>query len=402
MTENDNRAFAKFEVDASVDELKEDVINNYLIDEKVPKFIIKRKQKGFVDKTRTPLWQLEEFFMNEQEARRNTWHTKRTYKQVFEIFYEFVAYTYCESVEDIDKMYESAPPTELNPLRYYGKMFPIAILENDDLQKDFGEYLANVRCVSEKSIETYFRNLRVIMYFAMENKFIIPFSVTIKNVETKIKDVYTDAEIKKLLRKPRTEDFEPVRNWVIVNYLLGTGNRLGTVINLKVKDIDFDDNFININTQKSKKVMRIGLTKELRKVLRQYIDDYRCNEDGEPLDDEYLFCTKYGGKLTEGMFKKMIKTYNLSRGVNKTSTHLFRHTYAKMWITSGGDLISLQKALGHSSLRMVERYSNLYETDVREKMQQHSALSLQKRVGGSTIKKRKPEEEVPVITKRKR
>ena len=389
MVEKNNNLFAKFEVDATPEEFSQEEINKKLIADKVPKFIIPRKQKSFLDKTKTPLWRLEDAFIADRQARRVSEYTIKHYQQTFRVFYEFLAYTYCEDEEDINRIYETAPSSEKNPLAYYGKMFPLLILENDELQKDFGEYLTDVREVSDKTVETYFRDFRVFMYYAMENNIITPFQITVHEVEVDVKDVYTDTEIKKLLRKPNNDNFEENRNWVIINYLLDTGNRANTIINLKVKDIDFDDGFININTQKNGKTARIGLTKKLSRVLGEYINNYRTAENGEPLFDEYLFCNRYGEQFTRGGLTHAIQNYNLSRGVKKTSIHLFRHTFAKLWITSGGDLISLQKALGHSTLKMVQHYSNLYSTDVKKKMEVHSALNQQRINSGETIKKRK-------------
>lgn len=384
-TTKEKNFFGKFEVEASEQELEEE-INQRIIDEKVPKFIIKRKQKGFMDKMKTPLWRFEEAFITEQEARRNSPYTILHYQQTFRVFYEFLAFEYCEDPEDIDRMYDKFPD-EKNPLALYGKMFPIAILENDDLQRDFGEYLQEQREVGEQTVLSYFRDFRAFMYYAMEIKLIAPFAITVKDKEPPIKNPYTDTEIKKLLRKPTGDSFEEYRNWVMVNYFLDTGNRLQTVINLKVKDIDFDEGFININVQKSGKTTRLGLTKKLSKILEEYIYYYRCDDDGEPLSDCYLFPTRRNEKFKPEGIKKAIIEYNQSRGVSKTSIHLFRHTYAKKWIMGGGDLASLQKTLGHSSLKMVQRYANLYASDVKEKMEQFSTLNQQK---GSTesIKKR--------------
>lgn len=389
--EKNEEFFAKFEVDATPEELTKEQINKKIIEEKVPKFIIPRKQKSFLDKTKTPIWRLEEAFISEQQARRNSPYTIKHYQQTFRIFYEFLAFTYCESPEDMDKIFNNLPEnsTENNPLVYYGKLFPILTLENEELQKDFGEYLADVRGVKERTIETYFRDYRAFMYYAMENNIINPFSITVHAAATDIKEVYSATEIKKLLRKPNNDSFEEYRNWVIINYLLGTGNRINTIINLKVKDINFEDGFININTQKNGKSMRIGLVPKLSRILNEYI--YRCRTDdtGEILTDEYLFCNRFGEQFTRQGISHAIANYNQSRGVNKTSIHLFRHTYAKLWITSGGDLLSLQKNLGHSTLVMVQHYSNLYSTDVKKQMDKHSALSQQKISSGETIKKRK-------------
>ena len=89
--------------------------------------------------------------------------------------------------------------------------------------------------------------------------------------------------------------------------------------------------------------------------------------------------------MTRSGLTSAIRNYNLRRGVNKTSIHLFRHTFAKNWITSGGDLITLSKVLTHSELEMVKRYSNLYAYDVKEEMEQHSALSKLRTKSGATL-----------------
>ena len=59
-----------------------------------------------------------------------------------------------------------------------------------------------------------------------------------------------------------------------------------------------------------------------------------------------------------------IRRYNLSRGVSKTSLHLFRHTFAKNYILVGGGMVQLQSILGHSSLDMTRKYTNLYGSDI--------------------------------------
>jgi integrase/recombinase XerD len=65
------------------------------------------------------------------------------------------------------------------------------------------------------------------------------------------------------------------------------------------------------------------------------------------------------------MLKLAIGKYNQKRGVNKTSVHLFRHTFAKNWITNGGDIFRLQKILGHSSIEMVKEYVEMFSDDLK-------------------------------------
>ncbi|MBR3889839.1 site-specific integrase [bacterium] len=361
---------------------------------KVPKFNITRTQKDIINKIKTPLWKFEELFINEQKARRNSIYTIRHYQRTFKKIYEFLAFTTQE--DSLDEIYNTYNKDlskgydieKHSPLSYYGMMLPIATLELDNIQTEFGNYLSDIDDVSEQTVISYFRDFRSIMYFAMDNGWIKRYSIVIKDREPPIKNCYNDSEIKRLLKKPDDKNFTEYRNWVIVNYLLSTGHRIQTIINLKVGDVDLDEGYINVNVQKNTNTRRITIINKLNKILKEYIAYYRSDEDGYPLDGEYLFCNRYGEQLTDTGLKKAIKNYNESRNVNKTSIHLFRHTFAKDWIMGGGDLITLQQMLGQSSLKMVQRYANLYATDLKDKAEEHALLAKTKTMSGETLRRK--------------
>ena len=135
------------------------------------------------------------------------------------------------------------------------------------------------------------------------------------------------------------------------------------------------------NTTKAHKTVCIPMEKALAKVLKEYITYW-----GSSSEDDYLFFNEYGEQLTRGGLCKAIANYNKRRGVNKTSIHLFRHTFVKKWVQSGKDIFSLKKILTHSELAMVERYANIYSNDLEEAINQDSILSQQKTRNGQTIK----------------
>ena len=92
-------------------------------------------------------------------------------------------------------------------------------------------------------------------------------------------------------------------------------------------------------------------------------------------DDDYLFCNWHGGQLSRDGLINGIRRYNRRRGVEKTSIHLFRHTFAKMWIINGGDIFRLQKILGHKSLDMVRNYIELFGNDLKRDYDKFNPLS---------------------------
>ena len=93
-----------------------------------------------------------------------------------------------------------------------------------------------------------------------------------------------------------------------------------------------------------------------------------------------------GSQLTENGLRQSIARYNARRGVQKTSIHLFRHTFARKYlIDCGGDAFTLQKLLGHSTLAMTKHYCAIYDADLTKNYDNFSPLA-QMKAGGAKIK----------------
>jgi integrase/recombinase XerD len=140
------------------------------------------------------------------------------------------------------------------------------------------------------------------------------------------------------------------------------------VVNLKWGDIDFDNDLIRLTVVKSRKQQFIPLSSTLKNVLKGYLI-YR--KGGT---DDYIFCNQFGEQLQKCGIDSAIRRYNGQRGVNKTSVHLFRHTFAKLWILNGGDIFRLQKILGHSSLDIVKEYVNMFSSDLQQDFDEFNPL----------------------------
>jgi integrase/recombinase XerD len=225
--------------------------------------------------------------------------------------------------------------------------------------------------LKDTTINTYLRATRAFLYFAMRENYLIKFEINLIKADKQQKEPYTEEEIKKLIKKPNLKEcgFVEHRNWVLVNYLLETGNRLNTVLNLKVGDIDLENGMVVLTTTKNRKAQYNPISEHLVKILKEYIRMYRLNKD------DYLFINELGEQMTRNAMQHAIARYNKKRGVEKTSIHAFRHTFAKHYITSGGDAFKLQRLLGHSTLDVTLNYVNLYGTDLKEGFDKHSILA---------------------------
>lgn len=208
------------------------------------------------------------------------------------------------------------------------------------------------------SINARLRGIRTFLNYCYEMEYIGKIKVPMLKVDSKQKEPYTREEVVKLLSIGKNPSFTEYRNYCIVSTFIATGMRLNTLINLKVEDISFENNTIRLTTTKSRKMQYIPMPNKLATLLGKYIKRVK--------PTTYLFTNREGGQLSDNSVKIAVRKYNRARGVEKTSVHLFRHTFAKNYLLNGGDVFKLQRLLGHSTLDITKNYVNLYSTDLQQ------------------------------------
>ena len=77
------------------------------------------------------------------------------------------------------------------------------------------------------------------------------------------------------------------------------------------------------------------------------------------IDEDRIFPPKPGAtsgrQRVEGSFEDLLKR----AGIKDFRFHDLRHTFASWFMMNGGDLYELAKILGHSNIKMTERYAKL-------------------------------------------
>ena len=106
------------------------------------------------------------------------------------------------------------------------------------------------------------------------------------------------------------------------------------------------------------------------------LPDYLAHSRPRPIgrDVDHVFLARDGRPLTSAAIQHALRRLGGRAGLDgvRTNPHTFRHTFAKLYLLNGGDLFSLQKILGHTTLDMVRRYVNL---DTDEVKRQHAQAS---------------------------
>ncbi len=260
-------------------------------------------------------------------------------------------------------------------LRNISRFFDVNMPFDDLTKQHLDEMIVAMRQagLAHNSISTYTRIVRTFLNWCKREGLS---TVTLPNMKDKetVKETYSDAELTMLLRKPHRDcDFTEYRNWVIVNFLMNSGCRAATIRNIQNRDVDLDARQIVFRHNKNGKIQVVPLCSVMISILREYM----AVRMGNP--EAYLFCNQFGEMLSQNALRLAIARYNQSRGVQKTSTHLFRHTFARKYLVDcGGDAFMLQKLLGHSTLKMTRHYCNIYDADIAKNFDQFSPLAQMK------------------------
>ena len=194
-------------------------------------------------------------------------------------------------------------------------------------------------------------------------------------------ETYSEPELQALLKKPNVKkcNFTEYQCWVMTNFLFSTGVRQRSLMNIKIKDVDFDNNIVHVNVTKNRKPLIVPLNLTMASILSEYLK-YRHHKS----NDDFLFCNVFGQQLAKSTCYHMLYEYNKRRGVETTGIHRYRHTFAKQWIINGGNVVSLSKLLGHSSLDITQNYINLLVSEVAKQVNEFNVLDKfygRKRIG---------------------
>lgn len=162
---------------------------------------------------------------------------------------------------------------------------------------------------------------------------------------------------------------EPIaRNRAILAVLLDTGVRASELAGAKVGDIQDGSLWV---LGKNRKYRSIPMSAGTLRLLLEYL-----SQRDKPLKpDEYLFLGATRKPLTRDTLGNYLEKLGDRVNISGVHPHRFRHTFAIWYLRNGGDAISLQKALGHSTLKMVEKYVRFSDEDLRHIHKRASPIS---------------------------
>ena len=158
-----------------------------------------------------------------------------------------------------------------------------------------------------------------------------------------------------------TDEASATRNRAILTLLLDTGMRRSEIVGLKMDRLNLKESCAHL-TGKGSKDRIVPFGSQTKKLLWRYVSLYRPT----PGDDATgVFLNFDGTAMKPRMINEIVDRIARRANIKNAHPHRFRHTAAVQFLRNGGDVFSLQKMLGHSTLDMVRHYVELSQQDVQ-------------------------------------
>ena len=179
-------------------------------------------------------------------------------------------------------------------------------------------------------------------------------------VPEKLPDFLSEEEVVKIIESPQGKSWQVLRDRAILELLYSTGIRVGELVSLTLKDINFVDETIKVKG-KGKKERIVPVGTPAMKALIEYIERKPYSRV------DAVFLNKYGKTLTERSVERLVDKYSKRAGIGKKVTpHTFRHSFATHMLNRGADLRTVQELLGHERITTTQIYTHLTLEKLRE------------------------------------
>ncbi|MFN4196521.1 MAG: tyrosine-type recombinase/integrase [Caldimicrobium sp.] len=180
-----------------------------------------------------------------------------------------------------------------------------------------------------------------------------------------------EEEINQLIDKIPVEDFKFLRTRVIFELLYGSGLRISELVNLKLSDLNLEQNFIKVMGKGAKERI-VPLSIKAKQVLISYLKERDKFLKEIKKESNYLFLNRRGGRLSERWVFEIVKKEGQKIGLFKLHPHALRHAFATHLLNAGMDIRAIQALLGHKALITTQKYTKVqYEYLLQSYLKAH-------------------------------
>lgn len=202
------------------------------------------------------------------------------------------------------------------------------------------------------------------------------FNIPVGTREFTPQPVLRFAEAKKIIEhlSERAKTFAQKRNCLLLLLYATTGMRKSEVLNIRMSDVNFKDNFINIWKTKTGQPRSVPIPLVTAEALKKYIEA----RNKIATQTDFLFVTYTGKKTTVATLTGVARKYLVKNNI-KISFHAFRRGYASDLFETGCEAAYISRSLGHVSISTTfNYYVYVYDRTLKNEVSKHPAYFYEK------------------------
>ena len=186
---------------------------------------------------------------------------------------------------------------------------------------------------------------------------------------TSIRTYYTKEEVTKLINIIDTKTNKGKEHFLIISLICYLGLRISDVVNLKLSDIDFNENTIRLIQYKTNEKLFLPLINQIKYPLIDYLKNVRPNDC--QLDYVFVSTEKpYRHKIELKKHSNIVKKYIIKAGIDinnrKTGFHALRHSFSTILLSENVSLYSISTILGHKAIDTTMLYLDIDISKLKE------------------------------------
>ena len=184
------------------------------------------------------------------------------------------------------------------------------------------------------------------------------------------KEIPTKEEIMRLLDPanipPSIQGKLPLRNYTIVAFIILTGLRSDELRELRLSDLNFEDNTVTVRKGKGDKERNVPFSPLAKEIIRKYLaakirpkwatdEDLLFGTHQHELDEKTASKEEQWHKFDAATLGRLVKRYGKTVIGREIHPHLLRHCATSLWADAGVNIREVQQALGHASVTTTEK-----------------------------------------------
>lgn len=229
--------------------------------------------------------------------------------------------------------------------------------ETIDNVREIEQYIESDFIKKNPSISTHRQLISALKHFLIYTKanFELDFKSIAPRKDKKLPSVLSKEEVIRLIQVTKN-----LKHRVCIALLYSSGLRIGELLNLKLKDLDFKRQMLKVSMGKGRKDRYVPIANSLLPMLHNYITTYTPQQYLIENDSKHI---PYAATSVRSFLKRSVERAGIQKAV---TPHTLRHSYATHLLESGTDIRYIQALLGHSKPETTMVYTHVQSDAVKK------------------------------------